>query len=177
MTKPSKEDLQNASKIKADMNKGIVVSEQKQKEMLEICSEYTKGLNERECSIVFAIVEKDLNETWEAVAERLGISSRWLWKCREQKNIQDAVRGITRSLLRTDTPDVLKAMIKKAKSGDNYSMRLFFELSGELEQVTVDEFSICREEIMLDDSTETVLARLMQRLRASSTKGMIKKHS
>ena len=174
MTKPTKAELQSAAGRTNDMNKGIAVSGPKQEEIVEICSDFTKGLNERERSVVFAIVEKDLNETWEAVAERLGISSRWLGKCREQKNIQDAVRGITRSLLKTDMPDVLKALIKKARTGDNYAMRLFFELAGELEPPTVDEYSVSREEINQNENAETTLVRLMQRLKVSSSVGMKK---
>jgi transposase-like protein len=96
-------------------------------------SQYLLGLNEYELRIVYAILEKNHKTTWEQVAKKLGISRRQLYNWRQSTRIQEPVRKISRDLLISELPDVYKALVKKAKSGDCAAMKLFFEIVGSID--------------------------------------------
>jgi transposase-like protein len=91
-------------------------------------SQYLWGLNEYELKIVYAILEKNHKTTWEQVAKKLGISRRQLYNWRQSPKIQEPIRKYSRDLLLSELPDVYKALVKKAKSGDCGAMKLYFEI-------------------------------------------------
>ena len=137
---------------------------------------FLHGMNEKERTVVYALVEKPVGDTWDEVAERLGISRRMLYNYRQQKQIQDAVYSIAKSLLQTDTPDVFKALTAKAKAGDNVAMRLFFEVAGELNKTeekdsAVDMGELVRraEEAIRELKPDEIQDELVKRLRLSNS--------
>jgi hypothetical protein len=91
-------------------------------------SQYLFGLNEHELKVVHAILEKSHKTTWEQVAKKLGVSRRQLYTWRQSSRIQEPLRNISRELLISDLPDIYKALVKKAKSGDCVAMKLYFEI-------------------------------------------------
>jgi len=104
-------------------------------------SQYFWGLNEYELKIVYAILEKNHKATWEQVAKKLGISRRQLYNWRQATKIQEPVRKISRDLLISELPDVYKALVRKAKSGDCSAMKLFFEIIGSKDEQIASEFN------------------------------------
>jgi predicted transcriptional regulator len=150
----------------------------KTKNELPDFSQFLHGMNEKERAIVYALVEKPVGDTWDEVAERLGISRRMLYNYRQQKQIQDAVYSIAKTLLQTDTPDVFKALTAKAKAGDNVSMRLFFEVSGELRKAEEKDGAVENDELMrraekaiseLNLNKDQLQDELVRRLRLSNS--------
>jgi len=92
------------------------------------------GLTETEKKAIGVIVAKEPSDTWDEVARRIGITVRQLYNIRQNGKVQEACYIIAKELFKTETPDVLKVLAKKAKSGDNYCIKLFLEVSGELKQ-------------------------------------------
>jgi hypothetical protein len=91
-------------------------------------SQYFWRLNEFELKVAYAILEKNHQTTWDLVAKNLGISRRHLYNLRQLKTIQESIRKYSRDLLISELPDVYKALVKKAKSGDCSAMKLYFEI-------------------------------------------------
>jgi hypothetical protein len=93
-----------------------------------------KNLNETERKAVEEIVVKDPSEKWDEVARRVGISERQLRNVRNKPEVQEAVYTISKALFKTELPDVLKVVVRKAKEGTAWAAKLFFEVSGELKE-------------------------------------------
>jgi hypothetical protein len=102
-------------------------------------SQYLLRLNEFELKVAYAILEKNHQTTWEQVAKKLGISRRQLYNLRQSQTIQEPIRKYSRDMLITELPDVYKALVKKAKSGDCGAMKLFFEVIGNIDEQRVIE--------------------------------------
>ncbi len=92
-------------------------------------SHLVSTMNESEKKAVEAIVAKDPSETWEDVAHKIGISSRQLFNIRQDEKVQEAIYIISREVFKTDTPDVLKTLTRKAKAGEPWAVRLFLEIA------------------------------------------------
>jgi hypothetical protein len=97
-------------------------------------SHLVAGLTETEKKAIEVIVAKEPSDTWDEVAKRIGITARQLYNIRQNGEVQEACYIIAKELFKTETPDVLKVLAKKAKNGDNYCIKLFLEVSGELKQ-------------------------------------------
>lgn len=103
-------------------------------------SHLISGLTETEKRAIEVIVAKDPSETWESVANKIGITSRQLFNIRQNERVLEAACTISRELLRGDVPDVLKTLTKKAKAGEAWAVRLFLEVAREISQPsTADE--------------------------------------
>lgn len=83
-------------------------------------SHLVAGLTDTEKRAIEVIVAKEPSETWDEVAKRIGITVRQLYNIRQNGKVQEACYIIAKEFFKTETPDVLKALAKKAKNGDNY---------------------------------------------------------
>ncbi len=90
-----------------------------------------RDFTETEKRAVEMLVAKDPSETWENVAKKIGISTRQLFNLRQSETVREACYVIAKELFKGDIPDVLKVLTRKAKSGDNFCVKLFLEIAGE----------------------------------------------
>jgi hypothetical protein len=95
-------------------------------------SHLTGTLTDTDKNVIEALVGKDPSETWEDVARRVGITSRQLYNIRQKKEVQEACYVLSKELFKSDLPDVLKVLTRKAKVGEGWAVKLFLELVGEL---------------------------------------------
>ena len=102
-------------------------------------SDLVAGMNDTEKRALEFIVAKEPADTWEHVAEKIGISSRQLFNVRQSPKVQEAVYVISREMLRGDVPDVLKTLTRKAKAGEPWAVRLFLEVAREISPPTRDQ--------------------------------------
>ena len=127
-------------------------------------SDLTTGLTETEKKAIEVIVAKEPSDTWDEVAKRIGITTRQLYNLRQNGEVQEACYIIAKELFKTETPDVLKVLAKKAKNGDNYCIKLFLEVSGELKQSAGVPPKVIPKE--LAEMSDEELERLAQTLQA-----------
>jgi hypothetical protein len=90
--------------------------------------------NETQKSVVEEIVTKEPSENWSSVAKRIGISERQLRNIRRNPDIQETVYSIFKELFKSEVPEVLKVLTVKAKDGEPWAVKLFLEVSGELNE-------------------------------------------
>jgi hypothetical protein len=93
-------------------------------------SHLTGTLTDTDKSVIEALVGKDPSETWEDVARKVGITTRQLYNIRQKNEVQEACYVLSKELFKSDLPDVLKVLTRKAKSGEGWAVRLFLELAG-----------------------------------------------
>ena len=91
-------------------------------------------MTDTEKRTVEVVVAKDPVETWEDVAQKIGITTRQLFNIRQSEKVQEAIYIISRELFKGDIPDVLKVLTKKAKAGEPWAVRLFLEVAQEISQ-------------------------------------------
>lgn len=103
-------------------------------------SHLIEQLSETERNAVEVLLAKLPTDTWESVAQKLGISTRQLYNIRQKQEVQDAVYIVSKELFKSDIPDVLKALTLKAKSGEGWAIKLFLEVSGELKGKSDPDF-------------------------------------
>ena len=94
-------------------------------------ADLVKGLNETELRAVDALISKDPREQWPTVAKRIGVGERQLRNIRHNERVQEAVYTVCKLLFKSDIPDVLKVVTKKAKEGVPWAVREFLEIAGE----------------------------------------------
>lgn len=85
------------------------------------------GLTERQIGIIQAILEKDPEDTWEQVAERLKISRRTLYAYRQDPQMQEVLLAATLDILKSELIDVVKALARKAKQGNVGAAKVMLE--------------------------------------------------
>ncbi len=90
--------------------------------------------NETQRTVVEEIVAKEPSENWSIVAKRIGIGERQLRNIRRNPDIQEAVYSIYKELFKSEVPEVLKVLTAKAKDGEPWAVKLFLEVSGELNE-------------------------------------------
>jgi hypothetical protein len=95
-------------------------------------SELINGMTDTEKRAIEEIVSKDPSDTWDEVAQRIGISVRQLFNIRQNEKVQEAVYTISREIFKGDVPDVLKTLTRKAKAGEPWAVRLFLEVALEM---------------------------------------------
>lgn len=131
-------------------------------------SRLIKGMNETQKRALDAIINKDPEETWPDVAQRVGITDRQLRNIRNEPKIQEACYLISKQLFQGDVPDVLKVLTRKAKSGNAWAVKLFLEVSGELKQPADKPLSAEDLPDLSDIPTEQNLESLLRALKLSS---------
>ena len=104
-----------------------------------------------------------------AVAEQLGISDKTLLKLRKDGNFWDKVYSTFMQSFEGELPDILRAMCREAKAGNQMAARLVLEHSGKLQKnihVTIAspfEQWLARSENNQIEEAEIVLDKLPHR--------------
>jgi hypothetical protein len=107
--------------------------------LFPLISDLLDDLNETEKRAIEEIVTKEPTEKWSDVAQRLNITDRQLRNIRNDTTVQEACYRVSKALFKSDLPDVYKTLTKKAKEGQSWAVRLFLEVSGELNEEKTDE--------------------------------------
>jgi len=80
-------------------------------------------------AILQAIALKPLNETFEQLAQRIGVSVRTIHRYRDE--YPEQILAIAQAEFRKEIPAVKRALAKAAKEGDVAAIKLFCEMTGE----------------------------------------------
>jgi predicted transcriptional regulator len=101
-------------------------------EIFPLISDLLPDLNETEKKAIEEIIKKEPSENWSEVAKRVGITERQLRNVRNDAQVQEGLYRLGKALFKSEIPDVLKILTKKAKEGQAWAVKLFLEVSGEL---------------------------------------------
>ncbi|MCJ2563400.1 MAG: hypothetical protein LN417_04845 [Candidatus Thermoplasmatota archaeon] len=97
------------------------------------------GLTEDHLFALDAIVENQLTSTWEEIAEKIGVTYRTLWRWRQRPDFQAELKKRSRRMAGEHLPVAYQALIVNVKKGDNASLKLFFQLTGEISDAKLRE--------------------------------------
>lgn len=90
-------------------------------------------LSEAQAASIPIILEHQLEETWQQISVRLGVCEHTLIQWRSQPAFRAALTRRSKNALPENKAAVYSALAKKAKSGDTAAMKLYLELTGELD--------------------------------------------
>jgi DNA-binding MarR family transcriptional regulator len=94
--------------------------------------EALNGLTEKEMAIVEALVNRD-GETFEEIAEKVGMSVRHLFRYRQRPYIQNAVKELAVLKIKEMLPKAVRVLEKKVEQGHYRSIELVVRLNRLLE--------------------------------------------
>lgn len=98
-----------------------------------------QSLTPEQILAVDLIVEEQLTSTWEEIRAECGVSRATLSRWRKQPEFRNEVTKRSRLLVREHLPTAYQALILKVAKGDIPALKLFFELTGEMQEAKLRE--------------------------------------
>ena len=97
------------------------------------------SLSPEQILAVDVIVEHQLTHNWTQLRERIGCSQATLSRWRKQPEFRNEIIKRSRLVVREHLPTAYAALIAKVAKGDIPALKLFFELTGELQEAKLRE--------------------------------------
>ena len=97
------------------------------------------SLSPEQILAVDVIVEHQLTHNWEQLRERIGCSRATLSRWRKQPAFRNEIIKRSRLVVREHLPTAYAALIAKVAKGDIPALKLFFELTGEMQEAKLRE--------------------------------------
>lgn len=98
-----------------------------------------QSLTPEQSLAVDVIVDCQLTHTWEEIRAECGVSRATLSRWRKQPEFRNEVTKRSRLLVREHLPTAYQALILKVAKGDIPALKLFFELTGEMQEAKLRE--------------------------------------
>ncbi len=98
-----------------------------------------RSLTPEQSLAVDVIVDCQLTHTWEEIRAECGVSRATLSRWRKQPEFRNEVTKRSRLLVREHLPTAYQALILKVAKGDIPALKLFFELTGEIQEAKLRE--------------------------------------
>lgn len=98
-----------------------------------------RSLSPEQSLAVDLIVEEQLTSSWEEIRAKVGVSRVTFYRWRRQPEFKNEVTKRSRLLVREHLPTAYQALILKVAKGDIPALKLFFELTGEMQEAKLRE--------------------------------------
>jgi len=98
-----------------------------------------RSLSPEQILAVDVIIDLQLTSTWEEIRAECGVSRATLSRWRKQPEFRNEITKRSRLLVREHLPTAYQALILKVAKGDIPALKLFFELTGEMQEAKLRE--------------------------------------